>query len=270
MDANNDRNIKACLASGLCITENRSSFIPWLIWCYDRQTWPHKELVIVDSSTEPFVSNRSDIRVVQVDSGTGVARKRNSALKEARGEVITWFDDDDWQHPNKLAWLVEALSNGASYAGCSNSWFLDLAAGRCVKHRGQAGRILFNSAGFMKNAVQSIAFKEDIHKASDTHWMHDLERRLGRASTQIIDDKVLFFWLCHKDNLSNPSKRRNFTEPLTALKSVIGVNAWGNTDEALGALRSRLQKKRGGNDLAVGTSCKKIESGAEDSGTGGL
>ena len=44
-----------------------------------------------------------------------MAKKRNLALQEAKGELITWFDDDNWQHPDKLTWLSEALCAGASY-----------------------------------------------------------------------------------------------------------------------------------------------------------
>jgi len=86
--------------------------MPWLLWCFDRQTWPHRELLILDSSERTFVSVRDDVRVMALPSGTGVARKRNLALGAARGDLIAWFDDDDWQHPEKLAWHVEALRGG--------------------------------------------------------------------------------------------------------------------------------------------------------------
>ena len=45
-----------CLApvSCLCVTEGRAAFMPWLLWCFDRQTWPHREFVIIDSSLERY------------------------------------------------------------------------------------------------------------------------------------------------------------------------------------------------------------------------
>ncbi len=121
------------LVSCLCVTEGRRAFMPWLLWCFDRQTWPRRELVIVDSSLEPFqVAGRDDLRVVTAPPGSGVASKRNLALREAAGDFIAWFDDDDWQHPDRLAWLVEALHDGAPYTGSSRGWFVDLARLTCA------------------------------------------------------------------------------------------------------------------------------------------
>ena len=116
------------LVSCLCVTESRPAFMPWLLWCFDRQSWLNRELVIVDSSTEPFrVSGRDDVRVIAAPPGAGVARKRNLAIAQARGEIITWFDDDDWQHPDKLMWIVEALGDRAMYAGSRHGWWVILA-----------------------------------------------------------------------------------------------------------------------------------------------
>ncbi len=235
--------------SCLCVTEDRAAFIPWLLWCFDRQEWTNKELVIIDSSAEPLKSNRADIRVITTKSGLPVAEKRNLAIKAAHGEIITWFDDDDWQHPNKLSWLAEALSDGASYAGGNKSWFLDLYTNRCVKYHIHTRGVIFNSAGFLRDTAQSIVFKTNINKASDTYWMRDLEKHIGYTNRQVFDDKILFFWLCHKDNLSNPAKRKQFSRSLDEVKRIIGPEAWGNTDEQLTALRDRIEK--GGHPLRV-------------------
>jgi hypothetical protein len=76
----------------------------WLLWCFERQRWSPRELVIIDSSPEPLqIAERDDVRVVTAPAGTMVARKRNLALQEARGDIVTWFDD--WQHPHKLSCL---------------------------------------------------------------------------------------------------------------------------------------------------------------------
>jgi hypothetical protein len=45
---------KDVLASCLCVTEGRTAFMPWLLWCFDRQVSPRRELVIVDSSEQPL------------------------------------------------------------------------------------------------------------------------------------------------------------------------------------------------------------------------
>ena len=70
------------LVSCLCVTEGRPAFMPWLLWCFDRQQWPHRELVIVDSSPQPFqAGGRDDVRVVTAPPGTPTA---TSGLSGAR------------------------------------------------------------------------------------------------------------------------------------------------------------------------------------------
>jgi glycosyltransferase involved in cell wall biosynthesis len=236
-------NREAPLVSCLCITENRAAFMPWLLWGYDRQRWSRRELVIVDSSPAPFaMEDRNDVRVVTLPPGMGVAAKRNRALREAGGELIAWFDDDDWQHPDRLSLLVEALDNGAIYAGARQGWFVDLATRRCAAYRGFKGRVIFNSAGFRRAAVAGIRFPETVQSASDTPWMAAVMARHPAGSVS-LPRQDLFFWLCHESNLSNPARRRSFEEPLSRFKTLCGVHAWGDTDEALDALQARLRQE---------------------------
>jgi glycosyltransferase involved in cell wall biosynthesis len=216
--------------------------MPWLLWCFDRQTWPHRELLILDSSEQPFASSRHDVRVVALSPGTGIARKRNLALQAARGDLIAWFDDDDWQHPQKLAWHVNVLSDGAAYAGSPSGWFVDLRDARCTAFRVPHGGIIFNSAAFRREAVLPLAFPEGAMRGSDTYWMRNVAARCRRAGIERDD---LFFWLSHEGNISNPARKKSFSHHhLDVLRNHIGTAAWGDTDAALGSLRMRLEAAR--------------------------
>jgi glycosyltransferase involved in cell wall biosynthesis len=236
------------LVSCLCVTENRAAFMPWLLWGYDRQRYPCRELVIVDSSPLPFaVEGRDDVRVITASPGMGVAAKRNRALRAAGGDLIAWFDDDDWQHPDRLSLLVDALGDDAICAGTRQGWFVDLATRRAAAYRGFKGRIVFNSALFRRAVVAGIEFPESVKSASDTPWMAAIMARYP-AGAVTLPRQDLFFWLCHGDNLSNPSRRRTFPEPLNRFVDRCGVDAqsiaeaWGDTDDALNALQSRLSE----------------------------
>ena len=228
------------LVSCLCVTEDREAFIPWLLWCFDRQTWSNRELVIIDSSNVPLPSpERPDVRVVHVEPGTSVGQKRNLAMVEARGEVLTWSDDDDWQHPLELDWLVDALGDGAPYAGATRAWFADLELARCVRHDA-GGWILFNSAGFRREAVSDIPFDVRRRRGSDTLWMRAVRAR-HRGREVRVDQETMFFWLCHGGNLSNRTTHRRFRSPLSKLRQKVGEPHWNDTDRALAALRARLR-----------------------------
>ncbi|HVV52832.1 MAG TPA: glycosyltransferase family A protein, partial [Polyangia bacterium] len=224
------------LVSCLCVTEGRPSFMPWLLWGYDRQTWRERELIVVDSSPTPFRSDRPDVRVIAAPPGTNVPTKRNQALAAATGALVAWFDDDDWQHPQRLELLARALSDDprAGFAGGTRSFFVDLHADACRSYEGY-GTIIFNGAGFRREAAQAVAFNEAQRRASDTGWMQALTARGGH---RVIAPQVLTAWLSHEQNISNDRRRWRFPLPLSALREAVGAATWADTDERLAALRA--------------------------------
>ena len=212
--------------------------MPWLLWNFDKQDAPGAELVVVDSSARPLPGNHSRaVRVFRCEPGTSVARKRNLALHAARGAVITWFDDDDWQHPRKLSLLIAAMAGGQALAGSRASWFVDLRRGRARPYQGQR-RILFNTMGAVGSAVRPVPFDERLPRAADTAWLTAL--RTAGLPEPVVLPEVLSFWLCHQRNVSNPASRYVFRLPLTDVARAIGTADWADTGQQLAALRERL------------------------------
>jgi len=77
------------------------------IRCYERQTYPHRELVIVE------------------DAGT-VGAKRNMACSRARGEIIIHWDDDDLFAPTRIEDQVKRLQEtGKQITGYRSLLFWD-------------------------------------------------------------------------------------------------------------------------------------------------
>jgi hypothetical protein len=225
--------------SCLCVTENRAPFMPWLLWSYDRQTWPNKELVIIDSSPVPFASARADVRVIALPPGTYQSAKRNRALDEARGDGVAWFDDDDWQHPERLARLAQALGAGADIAGGPDAWLVDLFHGTCARHVESAGLFVFNSAGFRRDLAQSQRFDEIENIDRANLWAYTLQFGRG-AQVKAIDGAPGSVLLCHGSNLTNHPGRWVLAEPIDSLRAALGAPAWGQTDRQLDDLRSRI------------------------------
>jgi glycosyltransferase involved in cell wall biosynthesis len=216
--------------------------MPWLLWNYGKQDYAERELVVVDSSEDVLHADADPtVRVVQVPRGTSVARKRNLALEVARGEVIAWFDDDDWQHPSRLSILVDALGRDGVVAGTVASWFVDLARGKARPHAGSRV-VIFNSAAVRRSAVAGLEFDERKSRAADTGWMTDVQRRARRGPTVV--GGVLTFWLCHRTNVSNPATRYVFPQAVDDVEAQLGPEAWGETTAELAALRRRSQSAR--------------------------
>jgi glycosyltransferase involved in cell wall biosynthesis len=213
--------------------------MPWLLWCFGRQTWPHKELIVVDSSREPLSERRADVRVLAVPPGSNVPAKRNIALGAARGRFVAWFDDDDWQHPARLEEAVPLLTAGASLASAGRSWFVDLLGDGIYPYRSRDG-IIFNSAVFAADLARDVRFDERVARASDAAWLAAVTRRAGDG-VRALAAAIHTIWLCHNANLSNPRARLPLCFPIALAKRSVGELAWRDTDAELAALRARLK-----------------------------
>jgi glycosyltransferase involved in cell wall biosynthesis len=176
---------------------------------------------------------------VPVPVGATVGSKRNIAIHHAHGELVTWFDDDDWQHPRKLELLAGGLSNHSACIGTCTSWFVDLVSLRCARYVEPYRRLIFNGTLFRREEAFNVRFSTSLLRASDTLWMREFAKRHNtNRSNQTRED--LFFWLCHERNISNPAPKRAFPQRLDILRGHIGNDYWGDTDFQLEALRSRL------------------------------
>lgn len=141
-------------------THNRRAFWPTLLQIVQNQDYPHSylEWVVVDDGTdkirdviESAQPASIDVKYVPVEGKLPLGRKRNLMHAHASGDVLVYFDDDDYYPPNRVSHAVSKLV-AAPRTLCAGStemymWFQDLAqmyqAGPYNQNHATAGTFAF-------------------------------------------------------------------------------------------------------------------------------
>jgi glycosyltransferase involved in cell wall biosynthesis len=120
------------LVSVLCVTHDRPEWMAWLARQWARQTLDDFELIVVDSTEDDeqrmknlrVLTDRLHDRVRYVSTEDNVVpEKYDLALDLAQGNYVVLSGDDDWQHPNRLLYSVEAIERApfVEWVGFLNS-----------------------------------------------------------------------------------------------------------------------------------------------------
>jgi glycosyltransferase involved in cell wall biosynthesis len=107
-------------------TFNRRPFIPFMIKCFEHQTYPKDriEWIIIDDGTdkiEDLVKNIVNVKYFKYDKKMTLGKKRNLMHEKSSGEILVYMDDDDYYPPERVSHAVEMLQKnpGVLIAGSS-------------------------------------------------------------------------------------------------------------------------------------------------------
>ena len=107
------------LVTCLCITgpSGRRQFLPRAITCYQSQTYPNKQLLILSDHDGEYISDLipdvSDIIHARLPTPQPtIGDKRNRGVELCAGQIICHQDDDDYFVPTRVATQVAHLTSG--------------------------------------------------------------------------------------------------------------------------------------------------------------
>ncbi|MDJ0753562.1 MAG: glycosyltransferase [Ardenticatenaceae bacterium] len=103
---------QAPLVSCIMPTFNRPHFIPQALHYFNRQTYPHLELIIVDDGIEPVESliPRDDrIRYIHTGERLTIGAKMNIGCDAATGDWLIRWEDDVWMAEWRVAYQMAAM-----------------------------------------------------------------------------------------------------------------------------------------------------------------
>jgi hypothetical protein len=95
--------VSAMMVTGKC--EQREWLARGAVRCFEMQTHPEKELIIVNQGGRALGSEHPDVREILVPPGcrTTLGDLRNIGLAAASGDWVMLWDDDDWHAPERMA-----------------------------------------------------------------------------------------------------------------------------------------------------------------------
>jgi glycosyltransferase involved in cell wall biosynthesis len=166
------------LISCILATGNRERFVRQALRCFSAQTYPHRELIVVDDGetpVAPLCRSTPGVRYIRLDRRTPTGTKLNLGIEAASGSILQKVDDDDYYAPGFLATAVGRVqaSRSARAIAAWDCFLILLATGARPAlyfsgYRWMAGGTLC----FRRAVWQSAPFR-DVAKDEDAYFLED-------------------------------------------------------------------------------------------------
>ena len=169
------------LVSCVLVTRNRPQFVPQALRCFRRQTYPNRELIVVDDSDrsqERLWTRSRKVRYIRIGSFTPSGTKLNIGVHAARGGIIQILDDDDYYGPEFLAGSVSRLPRSQTTVVARCCFLVLLRGRRELRHSGHGwnpSSICFHRALWEKRPYR------DLNQSSDSWFLRDHQPRIVRV-----------------------------------------------------------------------------------------
>lgn len=107
-------------------TYNRRPFIPYTIQCMQQQDYPQNKIewIIIDDGTdliEDLVINIPYVKYFKYTEKKTLGEKRNLMHEKSKGDIVVYFDDDDYYPPCRISHAVETLIKNPNALCCGSS-----------------------------------------------------------------------------------------------------------------------------------------------------
>ena len=196
---------KKALISCLCVTHNKPQMLKRAIECFKNQSYENKQLIIVyeefDTLTHEFINVQkfdNNIKVIRISSSIdklSLGELRNISVKQADGEYVCQWDDDDWFDPDRLKIQMKFIQKSGKPACILSRWIVfnsQTKKAYISNQRLWEGSILCLKDLIIKNLYLPL------HKGEDTNVIDSL---FEGDKLYIIDDQPeLYIYVSHGNN----------------------------------------------------------------------
>lgn len=162
------------LVSCVMPTHNRPGFVQAAIHAWAAQTYPRKELVILDDGPDPGrIPTHDGLTYIRTDEKRPLGGKRNVVNELATGEIICHWDDDDYSATTRIAHQVARLLRGpGQITGFNILLFYDLLTTEAKVYTSSVHRYCPGTTFcYWKSYWTSRPFPE-IQESEDNAWLY--------------------------------------------------------------------------------------------------
>jgi glycosyltransferase involved in cell wall biosynthesis len=213
---------------------NASKTILATLGCLVEQTWSNIEVIIVDDYSqdnscqlvEQFLDKlpvelKRIWQLLKQPANKGAYAARNRGALSATGNYITVHDADDWSHPQKIEYQVNALLEAPTKKASIS--FLARADQTLMFTcwRIEERWIYRNISSLMvqRSVIEKIGYWDDISAGADTEYYYRLLRAFGSdAIIEVLPNVPLSFLLSTSDSLTQQAKTHLITQFLGVRK----------------------------------------------------
>jgi hypothetical protein len=197
------------LATCVVLTNGRPRFLERSIVYFNRQDYPNRELLILDSGPEDSGARfaGTDIRYHHLPERHSLGHIRNIGCELARGEIICQWDDDDWYGSSRLSRQTAPLLDGrAEITGFTAELFFDLARWQfwtCtpeLHRRIFVGDVSGGTLAYWHWVWERLARYPDVSLAEDAGFLDAAMRKGARLSRIGRTGDPDFIYLRHAGN----------------------------------------------------------------------
>lgn len=142
--------------------------------CFQNQTYPKKELLIINHGEIQLLNGQPNVRELRVRKAEHetIGDLRNIGLEEARGEFIICWDDDDWYSPNRIEIQLKAQCEESAVV-LSQQIRLNLL-NSCALYE----KVLTGLAGTILHP-RLVPFRyKSLTRGSDTRFLHCFKNKI--------------------------------------------------------------------------------------------
>ncbi|WP_370260187.1 glycosyltransferase [Idiomarina sp.] len=154
-----------------------------------RQTYVKLEIIIVDDAStdnsiqvaRKLAARDRRVRVLPQSENGGAYRVRNVGLQEAKGQLLTTHDSDDWSHPQKIELQVRHLMQHRHLMGCRSHWVRCDESLQFTRWRVESSWVYPNISSFMfrRSVFEKLGYWDRVSVNADSEYYERVQAAYG-------------------------------------------------------------------------------------------